>query len=173
MAQLAQGRGKPIFAAYWFGISLVVIALDYLSGPVIQFPALFIIPISLAAWYNGRIWGLVLALILPLVRLYLTTILDTPWTFTEAEINAVIRMAVLGSFAILVDRVAVQAKALSERVEILEGMLPVCAICKRIRGEGTKWQPLEHYVLTQSKDQISHEICPDCAPRAAEAFERR
>jgi hypothetical protein len=82
-------------------------------------------------------------------------------------------MAVLGAFAMLVDRIAVQAKALSERVEILEGMLPVCAVCKRIRDEGAKWQPLEQYVLTQSKDQISHEICPDCARRVGETFDRR
>ena len=69
MAQLARERGRPIFAAYWLGISLVVVGIDFLSGPIIQFPALFIIPVSLAAWYNGRVWGLALALALPLVRL--------------------------------------------------------------------------------------------------------
>ncbi len=42
-------RGKPIYAAYWLGISAVVLALDSVVGPVIQFPALFIIPVSLAA----------------------------------------------------------------------------------------------------------------------------
>lgn len=173
MAQLARAGGKPIFAVYWLGVSLVVVAVDYLSGPVIQFPALVIIPVSLAAWYSGAAWGLALAFALPLVRLYFTTILDAPWTFAEAAINAVIRMTVLGSFAFLVNRVAVQAKALSERVEILEGMLPVCAMCKRIRGEDANWQPLEQYVLAQSRDQISNEICPACARRAAETFDRR
>ena len=173
MAQLARERGKPVYAVYWVGISVIVLGVDYLSGPVIQFPALFIIPVSLAAWYNGALWGVVLSLALPLVRLYFTTILDAPWTFTEAAINAVIRMTVLGSFAFLVNRIAVQAKALSERVEILEGMLPVCAMCKRIRAAHQKWQPLEQYVLAQSKDQISNEICPDCATRAAETFDRR
>ena len=58
-------------------------------------------------------------------------------------------------------------------MEILEGMLPVCALCKRIRADETTWQPLEQYVLAHSKDQISHEICPDCARRAAETFDRR
>ena len=173
MAQLARERGKPIYAVYWLGVSAIVVAVDYLSGPVIQFPALFIVPVSLAAWYSGRVWGLVLAVGLPLVRLYFTTILDAPWTFTEAAINAAIRMTVLGAFAVLVDRIAVQAKALSERVEILEGMLPVCAMCKRIRDEGATWRPLEQYVLTQSKDHISHEICPDCAARVGETFDRR
>jgi hypothetical protein len=99
-------------------MSIVVVAVDYLSGPIIQFPALFIIPVSLAAWYNGSVWGLSLAIALPLVRLYFTTILDAPWSFTEAAINAAIRMTVLGAFAVLVDLIAVQARALSARVEV-------------------------------------------------------
>ena len=173
MAHLARARGKPFYAIYWVGMSIVVVAVDYLAGPVIQFPALFILPISLAAWYSGVVWGLALAVGLPVVRLYFTTILDAPWSFTEAAINAAIRMTVLGAFAFLVDRIAVQAKALSERVEILEGMLPVCAICKRIRDDGEKWQPVEQYFLTQSKDHISHEVCPDCARRVGETFDRR
>ena len=173
MAQLARDRGRPIYAVYWVALSIVVVGVDYLSGPVIQFPALFIIPVSLAAWYSSRVWGLVLAVTLPLLRLYFTSILDAPWSFTEAAINAAIRMTVLGAFAVLVDRIAVQAKALSERVEILEGMLPICALCKRIRDDGEKWQPVEQYFLTQSKDHISHEVCPDCARRVGETFDRR
>lgn len=162
-----------MFAFYWSAISLIVLALDYLSGPVIQFPAVFVIPVSLAAWYNGWSWGVALSVVLPLVRLYFTTILDAPWSFTEAAINAGIRMAVLGFFAILVDRVAIQAAALKNRVQILEGMLPVCAVCKRIRDERETWHTLEQYVVSQSKDRVSHEVCPDCAARFGEIFDRR
>jgi uncharacterized membrane protein len=173
MPRLSPQRGRLIFAFYWLAISLAVVALDYLSGPVIQFPAAFVIPVSLAAWYNGWRWGVALAVVLPLVRLYFTTILDAPWSFTEAAINAGIRVAVLGFFAVLIDRVAIQAVALSTRVQILEGMLPVCAVCKRIRDERETWQPLEQYVLSESKDRISHEVCPDCAAKVGEAMDRR
>lgn len=48
MTQLGRQRGTPIYAAYWLSISLIVVAIDYSGGPVIQFPALFIIPVSLA-----------------------------------------------------------------------------------------------------------------------------
>ena len=173
MPSLAPQRGRLIFAIYWSAISLVVVALDYVSGPVIQFPAAFVIPVSLAAWYNGWRWGVALSVVLPLVRLYFTTILNTPWSFTEAAINAGIRVAVLGFFAVLIDRVATQAAALSKRVQILEGMLPVCAVCKRISDERKTWHPLEQYVLSQSKDRISHEVCPDCAAKLGEAMDRR
>ncbi len=170
---LAPQRGRLIFALYWSAISLAVVALDYLSGPVIQFPAVFVIPVSLAAWYNGWPWGVALSVVLPLVRLYFTTILDTPWSFAEAAVNAGIRIAVLGFFAVLIDRVAIQTAALSSRVQILEGMLPVCAVCKRIRDERATWHPLEQYVLSQSKDQISNEVCPDCAASFGETSVRR
>jgi hypothetical protein len=166
-------RGRAIYAVYWFAISLIVLALDYAIGPVIQFPAAFIIPVSLAGWYNGWPWGVALAIVLPLVRLYFTTILAAPWSFTDAAINAGIRMLVLGLLAVLVDRVAVQTAALSRRAQILEGMLPICAVCKRIRGEHGTWQPLEQYVLAQSRDQVSDEVCPDCAARLGETFDRR
>lgn len=173
MPRLSPQRGRLIFAFYWFAISIVVVALDYISGPVIQFPAVFIIPVSLAAWYNGWLWGVALSVALPLVRLYFTTILDTPWSFTEAAINAGIRVAVLGFFAVLIDRVAVQSAALSTRIQILEGMLPVCAVCKRIRDECETWSPLEQYVASRSKDGISHEVCPDCSAKFGDAMDRR
>jgi len=173
LPHLSSERGRLIFAFYWSAISLVVMTLDYLIGPVIQFPAIFIIPVSLAAWYNGWLWGVALSVALPLIRLYFTTILDTPWSFTEAAINAGIRVAVLGLFAVLIDRVAIQSAALSQRIQILEGMLPVCAVCKRIRDEHETWSQLEQYVLSRSKHGISHEVCPDCAVKFGDAMDRR
>lgn len=173
MLSLAPQRGRPIFALYWFVISVVVVAFDYVGGPVIQFPAVFVIPVSLAAWYSGWPWGVALSVVLPLVRLYFTNILPTPWSPEEAAINAGIRISVLGFMAVLIDRVAVQAVELNRRVVILEGMLPVCVVCKRIRDEHETWQALEQYVLLHSKDQISSELCPDCAARSDETFSRR
>lgn len=128
---------------------------------------------SLAAWYSGWLWGVALAAVLPLARLYFTTILDTPWSLTEAAINAGIRIAVLGFFAVLVDRVAVQAVALSRRAEVLEGMLPVCVLCKRVRDEREMWRPLEQYMLSKPKEQVSREVCPDCAAKSSEILDRR
>ena len=51
---------------------------------------------------------------------------------------------------------------LKKEIKTLSGLLPICAWCKRIRtGEG-QWQPLEHYVASQSKRALTHGICPDC-----------
>ena len=177
--QLAPRRGRLRYALYWSVLAVIVVTLDYELGPVIQFPAGFVIPVTLAAWYSGLSWALALAVALPLIRLYFTTILDTPWSFTEASINAAIRIGVLGFVATLVDRVALQALALSTRVRQLEGILPVCTTCKRIRDDRQQWQSLDQYVLSESKGPIDHAICPDCTATLSEqarrndTFERR
>jgi hypothetical protein len=168
-----RSRGKPSHALYWSALSLVVLALDYAMGPVIQFPAAFVLPVSLAAWWSGRLWGLLLAVLLPLARLHVVWVSNPPWTMVEATINAVIRMGVLGMLAVLVDRVAVQREALSRRVELLEGVLPVCAVCKRVRDEEARWHPIERYLLMRSTERGRPEVCPDCAREAGEAFDRR
>ncbi len=69
--------------------------------------------------------------------------------------------------------VVVALDYVSARVQILEGMLPVCAVCKCISDERETWHPLEQYVLSQSKERIGHEVCPDCAAKFGEAMDRR
>jgi len=117
-------RGKPIGVVTWLGLSIAVLAADYFTSRAIQFAALFVIPVSLAAWWGGRAWGLLLAVALPLSRLYLTTIDEIPSSFLDSSVNAAIRIAVLGAFAWLVDRTARQSEALAHRVGLLEGLYP-------------------------------------------------
>lgn len=44
----------------------------------------------------------------------------------------------------------------------LEGLLPICAWCKKIRGEDGSWQDLEAYIRSRSKARFSHGICAQC-----------
>ena len=58
-------------------------------------------------------------------------------------------------------------KALSQ-VRRLEGILPICSNCKKIRIQETdprnqdNWIQIETYVTTKTDAQFSHSICPDC-----------
>jgi hypothetical protein len=155
----------------WIGLSIVCLAIDYTLGPFIQFPIVYLVPVSLAAWHSGRTLSLTLAVLLPLVRLYFITLWDPPWTFLESAVNAAIRITVLASFAWLVDRTASQARRLSSEVFLLTGMLPVCRRCRKIRQAGD-WQQLDTYVQ-QNPGEFKHELCPDCAKISAEVFDRR
>ncbi len=166
-------RGTTAHVVVWVGLSVATLAADYFIGPMIQFPALFVIPVCMAAWYNGAGWGLLLAIVLPLGRLYLVSIADAPWSFLESWINAAIRIVVLGGFAWLVDRTARQSAALARRVGLLEGLYPMCAVCGKVRTADGEWEPLERYVRSREKDHLSPEVCPICAREHGESSARR
>ncbi len=61
----------------------------------------------------------------------------------------------------LADRVAELEQALKS-VRQLQGLLPICSYCKRIRGDGDYWQRVEEYISAHSDAQFSHGICPGC-----------
>ncbi len=58
-------------------------------------------------------------------------------------------------------------KALSH-ITKLEGILPICSNCKKIRLEGAdpkvqeSWIPIENYLRAKTEAQFSHGICPEC-----------
>ncbi|MBU0516790.1 MAG: PAS domain S-box protein [Proteobacteria bacterium] len=47
-------------------------------------------------------------------------------------------------------------------VKTLSGLLPICANCKKVRGDQGYWQQIESYISEHSETQFSHGICPDC-----------
>lgn len=61
----------------------------------------------------------------------------------------------------LIERVAELEAALAH-VNQLQGMLPICSYCKKIRDDRNYWQQLESYITARSDAQFSHSICPDC-----------
>jgi DNA-binding response OmpR family regulator len=50
----------------------------------------------------------------------------------------------------------------------LEGLLPICSYCKRIRRDGGAWQEVELYVREHSEADFSHSVCPSCYERIVE-----
>ncbi len=53
-------------------------------------------------------------------------------------------------------------------IKKLEGILPICSNCKKIRLEGTdpkkqdNWVQIESYISEKTEAQFSHSICPEC-----------
>ena len=54
-------------------------------------------------------------------------------------------------------------KDLYKRIRLLEGFLPICANCKKIKNTEDQWVQIEQYITKHSLAQFSHGICPDCA----------
>lgn len=155
---------RRLSSVYWLFLSLLILLADYATGPFVQFPILFLIPVTLAAWYSGLKWALGLSLGLTLARVFILAGADIPWTLTVIIINEVILLTVLCLFAFLVDRTAQRSELLRE-IRVLRGMLPICMFCKRIRREEGDWEALESYISRRSEAQFSHGLCPDCRKR--------
>ena len=48
------------------------------------------------------------------------------------------------------------------RVKLLEGIIPICSYCKKIRDDQNSWQRLEAYICSHSEAIFSHGCCPEC-----------
>ena len=59
-------------------------------------------------------------------------------------------------------RVAERILGLQADVRKLEGLLPICSYCKKIRGKNDSWQQIETYVAQRTDAEFSHGICPEC-----------
>ena len=57
----------------------------------------------------------------------------------------------------------VDLKEALARVKTLEGYLPICASCKKIRDDQGYWKQVEDYLRTHTNADFTHGICPDCA----------
>ncbi len=53
---------------------------------------------------------------------------------------------------------------LMKRIKYLEGFLPICAHCKKIRVE-EEWIPIEKFIRDHSAAEFSHGLCPECVEK--------
>ncbi|NOX79840.1 MAG: hypothetical protein GXP57_01880 [Deltaproteobacteria bacterium] len=82
------------------------------------------------------------------------------------------------AFNSMVVELACKEKALKKKIEELEkanslikhleGILPICSYCKKIRLKGAdpreekSWVAVEEYITKRTEAQFSHSICPEC-----------
>jgi ligand-binding sensor domain-containing protein len=48
------------------------------------------------------------------------------------------------------------------KVQVLSGLLPICASCRRVREDTGYWRQIEAYVQERSSAKFSHGVCPEC-----------
>lgn len=59
-------------------------------------------------------------------------------------------------------QVAERILSLQQERHQLEGLLPICAYCKRIRDEHDEWHVLETFVGEKTEAAFDATLCPDC-----------
>ncbi len=55
-------------------------------------------------------------------------------------------------------------QALKE-IKALQGILPICSVCKKIRDDKGAWNQMEIYIEAHSDASFSHGICADCSQK--------
>lgn len=61
------------------------------------------------------------------------------------------------------DKLIIKLKKALLEVETLQGILPICCHCKKIRDDKGYWNQIESYIQDHSKAVFSHSICQKCA----------
>jgi hypothetical protein len=51
------------------------------------------------------------------------------------------------------------------QVKQLSGLLPLCALCKKIRDDKGYWNQIESYIKNHSEADFSHGLCRKCAKK--------
>jgi len=167
----------------WLSV-LVVALIDYLTGYEIGFFVFYFLPVGLGTWGGGRRMGLALALTCAVVWLIVDITTGTPYSVPWYRYwNTLIRYVAFVVLALLIARMkelmAEQEKALTgslthalAEVRELQGLLPICATCKKIRNDQGYWEHIEVYIAAHSQTEFTHSICPECTQRFyADLFE--
>ncbi len=77
------------------------------------------------------------------------------------------------SFSPLIERVMLNYREMLEAhlllldqrrrlMRTLQGILPICSVCKKIRDEENNWHHLEDYLVQHTAAELSHGLCPVC-----------
>jgi DNA-binding response OmpR family regulator len=84
--------------------------------------------------------------------------------FDHGELRARVQVGsrVVQLQSALADRVKELEEAIAN-VKQLQGLLPICSYCKKIRDDGNYWHRVESYIAGHANVRFSHGICPDCS----------
>jgi hypothetical protein len=112
---------------------------------------LFVFAVLHAAEADALVpWGAFFAFICPLLL--------TPY-FTWKDV-AVMRQ--LESYQRKLEQANESLNVALSEVKELQGLLPICASCKKIRNDEGTWDQLEAYLARHSKAEFTHSFCPEC-----------
>jgi hypothetical protein len=149
-------------SAWWLLMAVPLLWIDYVTGTYRQFPLVYVIPVSLAAYYSSRWVALTLAVAVPLVHLSFMVFQPEPVNLFNLLVTMTLRGSVIVFLAFLFARLSEHERALQHEVQTLKGLLPICSFCKSIRNDTGEWERLEGFISRRSQTEFSHAMCPSC-----------
>ena len=98
--------------------------------------------------------------------------LTKPFHREELKVRVEVGLRMLELQRVLADRVKELEDALSQ-VKQLQGLLPICSYCKKVRDDQNYWQQVEGYISDRIDVQFTHSICPGCMDRVRSEMKAR
>ena len=87
--------------------------------------------------------------------------ISKPYETDELRVRVKVGERVAALQSALVEQVHSLQEALVH-VKTLQGILPICMHCHKIRNDQQSWEKLEKYIAEHSDAQFSHGLCPEC-----------
>ncbi len=103
-----------------------------------------------------------------LLLIWLDEIIDIPYLLLGAERSLINwRESLFESICISIVGVVITriTNNIIQRMKHLEGILPMCVSCKKIKDDNGNWHQIESYIQKRSNADVSHGICPECAEK--------
>lgn len=155
---------RKIFELLFALVLLAVIAwFDYITGYEISVFVLYAIPIAWIAWSLNLAWGLSFSLFGTAAWRWADFAsghrYSRSWIGWEKALTGLILFAFIAFSFNFFKKTLHRGK---QKVKQLEGILPICMVCHRIRDEKGDWGDLDAYLRTHSDAEPERKVCPDC-----------
>jgi hypothetical protein len=176
---------KPQISTKWLvwpavlTIILLLGWIDWLTGHELNFFVFYFLPVSFGGWYLGLDSSVIIAIMCALV--WFGADMMSGHTYSSqfyAVWNTTIRLSSFLAIGWSIQKIHTLLIAEREKSEALrrslleirtlQGLLPICAQCKKIRDAEGTWQHLEVYIGDHSDARFSHGYCPECARKVLE-----
>ncbi len=158
-------------------LTFVFAFIDWKTGYELNFFVFYFLPVCLAAWYIGMV-GMVATALLSAIFWFVAN--DLSGLHYSSHVysvwNTIIRLTAFLSIGWAIadirkltisekEKADALRKSMAE-IKVLEGILPVCCQCKKIRTDKGEWQQIESYISQHSGALFSHGYCPECYKKA-------
>jgi hypothetical protein len=164
---------KWLWAVISVGCILVIGEAHWLIGYELNVFVFYFIPIAIGAWFIGLGASMGFAILSALVWFWTDSLAGGHYSSPLYAVwNTMVRLISFIAIGWAVSKIRLTLdlanttaanlkRALSE-IKVLEGFLPICMQCKKIRNESGSWERLETYIGKHSAAQFSHGYCPEC-----------
>lgn len=153
-------------------LAFLIGVMDWLTGEEYDFFVFYFVPIALSAWYLGKQSGWAMALLSAVIwpiSDILSHRLFSPTVEMWDEFMRLVSFFIVAVALSKIKKVLAAERALTNRlsgamaeIKQLQGILPMCSFCRKIRDNQDRWVPLEKYLLDYTDAKVSHGLCPAC-----------